>query len=169
MTNSNKFEPPSSGTRSQVSSPLITLMQLHPLVPPRFPKWSELLEKETPSEKSSPRRGLFSDLVGNPEVILDDLLRRPKIYEEGVAELLQELVTGRKTLAGLSQSEMDLLDRATLDLNSSRRPLEKTAMKKKATPSEVDEDVALSEDGDLGAAMPEDLIPDVAMIPSWFL
>jgi|SRR5688572_29259070 len=101
------------------ATPLITLMGLHPLLPLRFPTLSELAQAPSVSPPSSSDSGLFSTLVGHPEHMLDDLLRDPEKYEEGVAELLQSLVAGSKSLQRLSMEERDLLDRATLDLNRS--------------------------------------------------
>lgn len=156
--------------KSKASSALITLMQLHPLVPPRFPRLSELLSAPNSSEPSSPKRqGLFSSLIGSPEVLLDDLVRRPEHYETGVAELLQELVTGQKTLAGLSDSETLLLDHATLDWNrsSSAKPPEtqKTAALK--TISDESSSSFYEDAGDT-AEETDDVIPNDPLIPEWF-
>jgi hypothetical protein len=54
---------------------------------------------------------------------MHDLLSNPEKYEDGVAELVQELHSGAKSLDQLSEPEKDLLDRATIDFNSpNRRP-----------------------------------------------
>lgn len=152
------------------SSALTTLMQLHPLVPPRFPTWSELASAPPSSAKPSPMQGLFSGLIGNPNVLLEDLVRRPEHYETGVAELLQELSSGQKTLAGLSSSEMVLLDRATVDWNQSYSPQpstpEKTAADRASAPSSRSSSDEMDEDG---SEMPDDLIPDGELEAGWFL
>lgn len=107
------------------SSPLMTLMGVHPVLPVRFPTLEELA---TPSIAdgyvSSNMPGLFSSLVGDPNVLLDDLLRSPEKYETGVDILLQELASGSKSLSSLKLDEQELLDRATLDLSrsSSKKP-----------------------------------------------
>jgi cell division septation protein DedD len=97
--------------------------------------------------------------------MLDDLLRSPEKYEPGVAELLQELVSGHKSLSSLADSEMAVLDRATLDFNrsSSKKPSETStpsSPKKKPAPS--------SEDGELEERIPEDLaVAADEAVPQW--
>lgn len=95
--------------------------------------------------------------------MLDDLLRDPKKYEEGVSELLQELVGGRKTLESLSAEEMTVLDRATLDLNRSSSNVHSSSSGdsslKKKPPSSSEESDAESPD--------EGLTPD-DLVPAWF-
>lgn len=55
------------------------------------------------------------ELVGEPLVLLQDLLDSPAKYEEGVSTLLQDLASGRRKLASLTKEEAELLDRATID------------------------------------------------------
>lgn len=145
------------------ASALLTLMQLQPLVPPRFPTLSELLRPPVVSKSSSPPSGLFCSLVGVPEVMFDDLLRDPKKYEDGVAELLQEMIQGSKTIGSLSSSEMRLLDRATLDLNrsSSAKPSESS---KPSTP----EKPKTSSESEGTETTSDELIPDGSLVPEWF-
>jgi hypothetical protein len=66
----------------------------------------------------SPGRGrLFENLLGEPSILYSDLLEDPKRYEEGVAELLLLLITGRKKLSELNDMELNLLDRATIEFS----------------------------------------------------
>ena len=162
-----KSESKPSPTSSRVS-PLISLMQLHPLLPPKFPTWSELTQTPSDSPRSSRRQGLFDSLIGDPHVMFDDLLRDPSKYEEGVAELLMSLVSGRRKLIDLSPTEMEALDRATLDFNrlsslpKPDKPPETSLETKTPKPSSKDSELQKE------SQVPEDLIPDESLIPEWF-
>lgn len=153
-------------SKLQASSPLISLMGIFPLVPPQPPRFPP--SPGSSSARSSSQPGLFSSLVGSPEVMFDDLLRDPEKYESGVSELLQQLILKQKQISSLSPEEMDLLDRATLDLNrsSSPKPVEsskpsvETVKTASATPS--NEEIAEEK-------MPDDLIPSEGLDPHWFL
>jgi hypothetical protein len=156
-------------------------MGLHPLVPPRFPTLSELAAPPIASPASSPRRGLFVSLVGDPTVMFDDLLRSPEKYEEGVSDLLLGMVTGRRSLKDLSPEEMEVLDRATVDLNrktSSSKPdsspeksLATAPQQTSSEDSELQKEAAEAKEAkaeERAEAMPADLVPDEEMIPFWF-
>lgn len=153
-----------------LASPLTTLMQLHPLTPPRFPTLSELAQTPSASPASSNTSGLFCSLVNQPELMLDDLLRHPEKYEEreSVSAILHTLLSGRQSLKDLPKEEMEVLDRATLDLNrsSSAKP---EALKPKApkpivkkAESRVKPEPEPKED-----SPPEDLSPNEELIPDW--
>ena len=120
------------------SPPLIQLMGVLPVLPAPFPTLNELTTHTVGSTStSSDTRGLFSSLVGDPAVLLDDLLRDPKKYEPGVETLLQELLSGQKMLANLDMDDRSMLDRATLDLNRSSSPEQKpTSVKEASVPLE---------------------------------
>lgn len=166
----------SGGKGSPTKSPgsaLLSLMQLHPLVPPRFPTLSELTSPSTVSPVPSPQ-GLFVSLVGDPNVLFDDWLRSPEKYEPEVEGLLMELISGRRRLEDLAQWERETLDRATLDYNrktsssppssspttSSETELQKTSSDDSETPTREREPEPERE-------IPPDLLPDEALIPSW--
>lgn len=86
------------------------------LLAPRFPRFSALVsmsEKQPPA--AAKRGGLFLGLLKDPHALLQDLLESPNKYEEGVSTLLQDLVAGRRRLDELTDQEMLLLDRATVD------------------------------------------------------
>jgi len=91
--------------------------------------------------------------------MLDDLLRDPKKYEEGVSELLQELVGGRRTLESLSPEDMMVLDRATLDLNrssSNAHSSDSDASSPQKKPTTSSEESKEEDDG----LTPDDLVPE---------
>lgn len=144
------------------SSPLMTLMGVQPVLPARFPTLEELTTPVTSKDSASSNTpGLFRSLVGDPRVVFEDLLRSPEKYEPGVDQLLQELMTGSKSLDTLSTQDQALLDRSVLDLNrsSSKEPASpsKTQKKQSATPVEPP---------DLGVDL-EELIQE-GLDPSWF-
>ncbi len=84
------------------------------LLAPTFPTFTALatVPDKAPAEG---RKGLFLELVRDPQVLLQDLLDSPAKYEEGVSTLLQDLVSGRRKIESLSREESELLDRATID------------------------------------------------------
>lgn len=94
--------------------------------------------------------------------MLDDLLRDPSKYEEGVSELLQELVGGRRTLESLSAEEMQVLDRATIDLN---RSSSRTPSKDSGASSPKTKPGASSESSE--EEIPEELTAE-ELVPDWF-
>lgn len=99
------------------SSALISLQPLLPLQAPRFPTFAELVEQDRMSSTSQPskREGLFSALISDPRVLLADLLDSPDKYEPGLADLVQDLVSGQKNLQSLTPMESELLDRSVID------------------------------------------------------
>lgn len=105
------------------SSLLISLMPLPQLAAPIFPSFPSFsaLVGESASEPRTRPSGLFLDLLGDPQILYQDLLEDPKKYEEGVSSLLQEIISGQRKLDELDKQELTLLDRATLDFNQPRR------------------------------------------------
>src|SRR5690606_28154970 len=101
MQNGSRQSSANSSKRSAVpksaASPLNTLMQLHPLLPKRFPTLFELVDMQihAASPGSSNQSGLFCNLVGRPEIMFDDLLRNPEKYAErdSVSAILQSLIS----------------------------------------------------------------------------
>ena len=103
--------------------PLMQLMGVQPVLPAPFPTLDELMTPPIASvSDSSSTPGLFSNLVGDPAILLNDLLRDPKKYEPGVEILVQELLSGQKSLKTLDIDDQQMLDRATLDLSRSSSP-----------------------------------------------
>jgi len=71
-------------------------------------------------------------------VLFQDLLDHPDQYEEGVDELLQLLLSGRRNLSELDRHEQDLLNRATVVFAQSSHQVPKALQPSVATPSEED-------------------------------
>lgn len=126
------------------SHPLMQLMGVQPVLPAPFPTLDELMTPATESvSASSSTPGLFSNLVGDPAILLNDLVRDPKKYDPGVEILLQELLSGQKSLKTLDRDDMEMLDRATLDLSRSSssepvKPLQKATAAPMEPPAEMD-------------------------------
>jgi hypothetical protein len=99
-------------------------------------------------EPSKPERakGLFESLIADPRVLFHGLLESPENYESGVSELLQNLVSGRQKRGELTPMELELLDRATVEFASAKRPkphggpppLKQVETKKLTPPEEVE-------------------------------
>jgi len=64
--------------------------------------------------------GLFTALLGDPKVLYYEILEDPERFEDGVSDLVQQLVAGARTLESLTRDEHNLLDRATLDWSTPR-------------------------------------------------
>ncbi len=61
-------------------------------------------------------------MIGDPLVLFHSLLDRPETFEPGVSELLQGLVSGKRSLDDLSSNESELLNRAAIDFATAKRP-----------------------------------------------
>jgi len=114
------------------SSVLISLVPLLPLQAPKFPSFAELVDQDLLQQQKNglPKtEGLFSAMLGDPRLLLLDLLDAPEKYEEGVSSLVQELVSGQKNLQSLDVHEQALLDRAVLDFTRPKqiKPVEPPA------------------------------------------
>jgi hypothetical protein len=95
-----------------------------PYQAPKFPSFAELVEQDRNQHNSrgTKREGLFSALVNDPRVLWLDLLDSPEKYEDGVSDLIQDLVSGQKRVEELNQEEASLLDRAVLDFSRPTPP-----------------------------------------------
>lgn len=91
------------------------------LLAPTFPTFSALSHASEKPPAEHRRDGLFNSMLKDPQVLLQDLLASPQKYEDGVATLVQDLVGGRRKLEEISPSEMELLDRATIDFTQPAR------------------------------------------------
>lgn len=100
-----------------LSTPTNTLLPSPSLLAPTFPSLFALAESErlkgVPERK--PPLGLFDALVGDPRALYYELMEDPSRFEEEVATLVQQIVSGQRPYASLSSSERTTLDRATLD------------------------------------------------------
>lgn len=118
---------PSNSTSSKEpfpgSSLLTNLLPLPAPAPPTFPTFSQLVqesERQRVARETKPT-GLFAELLGDPQVLLTDLLSNPDKYEDGVYSLLLPLVSGRRKLTDLAPDERQLLDHAVIDYSQARR------------------------------------------------
>lgn len=127
---------------SQFGLPLSSeLTGLPPAAFPSFPTVKELAASAADAPSSSRPTGLFEELLqSRPEAIYIDTLDHPEKYEEGVGELVRDLVMRSRELTG---KERELLNRAVIDLAA--RPKDKPAPKKKAEPKPSLERLAMEE------------------------
>ncbi len=89
---------------------------------PTFPSWSKLVGGHVTASKPEPKKELFEALIGDARVLFQELLEDPSRFEPGVDELLQEVIGGTKTFAELGRTDRDLLNRATVDFATAKRP-----------------------------------------------
>lgn len=126
--------------------------------PPVFPTLQELLGSETTATPAAKQERLFSALLGDPHLLWQDLLRSPTRYEDGVAELVQRLISASATISTLSERELALLDRATLDFNyagtraDSEKRAEAAVTVRRVLELESDEEDDRDEDSEKDAA-----------------
>lgn len=73
-------------------------------------------------ERPEPKTDLFGTLIGDPRVLFQDVLDRPEDYEEGLAELLIELLDGKTKPEELDPVKRDMLNRSVLDFAQPPRP-----------------------------------------------
>lgn len=100
-----------------------TLTPLPPLPVPRFPRLHDLVDPVTfelydQSEQLPPAKpaGLFSALLqDHVELLADDVLSHRDRYTPDVVKLVEDVLQTRKSIKSLTESERELLDRATLD------------------------------------------------------
>jgi hypothetical protein len=151
-------EKPSTKKLFPFSSPLLNSMQLLPLPALRFPSVSELAGSVAPDAPASRPSGLFENFVGDPAVLLQDLLHRPTVYQEGVLELLLALIAGRKSLPELTAEELALLDEATLKF---MEPLPKPTPEVRTRPAEEEMPELLEEGAKEAAAQSEEGAPEI--------
>jgi hypothetical protein len=111
---------------SPLSTPPLNLPPSLALLAPTFPAFTALAATSELPQAEPKRGGLFSELLRDPKVLLQDLLANPEKYEDGVASLVQELVASNRSLNDLSPAETELLDRATLDFSQPTRRREVT-------------------------------------------
>lgn len=137
------------------------------LLAPTFPTFTALATvADRPPDVG--RKGLFLELVGDPRILLQDLLDSPAKYEEGVSSLLQDLVSGRRKFESLLQSESEQLDRATIDFTHPERRQE-VAAPPKVINHPVEHDGSYeTEEGD--SRYPSPQVPELnGLEPYWWL
>jgi hypothetical protein len=107
------------------SSLLTNLLPLLTPAPPTFPTFSQLVEEDRRRQSAvsaTKQTGLFSELLGDPQTLLQDLISDPDKYEDGVYNLLLPLVSGQRKLEDLNPEERALLDRAVVDYSQAAKP-----------------------------------------------
>jgi hypothetical protein len=79
----------------------------------------ELVDKPTPTARSSRSRGLFEDLLqSHPEVLLQDAQQHPEAYDEDVVAILARMVENRDAINELKPAEVEKLNQATTEFFS---------------------------------------------------
>ena len=119
------------------SSALISLLPLPTPAPPTFPAFSQLVQEDARNQIAAggtKPTGLFAELLGDPQALLQDLISDPDKYEDGVYSLLLPLVSGQRKLEELAPEERQLLDRAVIDFNQAERPQLKSKPEAPAPP-----------------------------------
>lgn len=129
--------------------------QLQLPAPPKFPTFAELAQVVTtppPIQKS----GLFQQLLGGQtQVLWQDLLKDPDKYEPEVQQLLQEILSGQKSLQALMPEENQLLDRATLDFaQASKTPQPEKDRPPRSQAGEELPDKAIMREAEEGPPLP---------------
>ena len=110
----------SQESRSPGSTHQLSLPPSLALLAPTFPTFTALATLQEDQQTPRPS-GLYVSLLDDPKVLLQDLLSNPAKYEPGVAELLQDLVAGRREHGALSTQQSELLDRAVIDFTQPNR------------------------------------------------
>lgn len=110
------------------------LTPLSPPAPPRFPTLFELAGAVDTVERPEPKTDLFGNLIGDPRVLFQDVLDRPEDYEEGLAELLIELLDGRTKPEELDPTRRDMLNRSVLDFAQPPRPKQQQPVVRQQAP-----------------------------------
>ncbi len=114
----NFFEP----VPPPVTLPPPSLQAVRPPEAPLPPSMSPSVIEPVEPSRPGRNRGLFESLIADPRVLFHGLLETPESYESGVSELLQNLVSGRRNREELTQQERELLDRATVEFATAKRP-----------------------------------------------
>lgn len=113
---SKKFGLPLTRKASPTSTAPTNSLPSVLLLAPTFPTFTALATvAEKPHAGGQRQDGLFLGMLKDPHILLQDLLALPSKYEEEVSPLLQDLAAGRRKTDDLSGSELELLDRATID------------------------------------------------------
>lgn len=150
-------------------SPESILPRLQPLEGPKFPTLSDLAkapELPTVSAVPQPKR-LYEALVSNPLVLYHSYLDDPESFEEGTAELIQELMTGRRSYDNLNAEELSLLDRAAVQMAHARTPREKE--RARAMPEREGSSLAIrAAQGELDSDGDDFEIPDIVPTTRWW-
>lgn len=125
-------------------SPESILPRLQPPEAPKFPSLSELATSQPTASPALPSvaqtpgpRRLYEALVNDPLTLYHSYLNDPEGFEEGTAELAQQLMTGRRSYEDLDEAEKGLLDRAAVQLAHAKSPRQREVVKAQRAPSEA--------------------------------
>ncbi len=107
---------------------------LQPLQPLKFPTLYQLAGAQRTEPARQKSDGLFQQLIGEPLLLFQSLLDDPEMFETGVSELLQELISNHRQLSELDHEEQELLNRAAIDFATAKRPSPKPEPETTPTP-----------------------------------
>jgi hypothetical protein len=124
------------------------LKPLEPLAPLVFPTLAELASEQSATPSPSAKPSPLYSLIGDPAILLSDLLDDPRKYPDGADVLLQELVLGRKKVDELDAQEALLLNAAVITfVQAPRTPRKKAEVPRVREPEPEPEEEDLDEHG----------------------
>jgi hypothetical protein len=88
---------------------------LSPLPPLKFPTLFELAGETESAPPDRQQKELFESLISDPLILFQAIIDDPDRYEDGVSDLLVEVINGRQSLDTLSRQDKDLLNRSVVD------------------------------------------------------
>lgn len=103
------------------SSPETSSLRLVSPTFPHFPRFREMVHPTTfelaePIAETKRPQGLFAGLLsGHTEVLFEDATAHPEKYDASVVPLLTAILQGERKQGELTEQELHLLDKATLD------------------------------------------------------
>lgn len=139
---------------------ILTKPSLPPLMPPAPPRFPTLFELAGESDKPESRRdkGIYEALIGDPLVLFRAVLDSPSCYEDGVGELLQDLMYRGTRLEELPPEQLDLLNRAAIEFATGKAPAP-PAPKPRTPPPRPPREVELIHN-DRGPHIPDAEVPE---------
>jgi hypothetical protein len=149
---------------------ILTPPSLKPLTPPAPPRSPTLFElaagPAVPTASSSDRPGIYEALIDDPQVLFQAVLDSPSSYEDGVSELLQELMHRRTPVRDLGQEQQDLLNRAAIEFATGKSPAPPTPTPSPRKAAQPLREVELVH-SDQGPHIPEVGLPDAPTTFWW--
>ena len=142
-----------------------------------FPTFTSLVESEglAPAQAKPMEMGLFSALIGDPRVLYYELLEDPRRFEPEAESLVQQLVSGARTTESLSPAEMEVLNRATIDMTGPRHKEEPQVLPVELVPAsanplldEEDKELEYMDDGKLVTLDESTPLPEEAPATFWW-
>jgi hypothetical protein len=106
------------------------------------------------------KKELFESMVDDPRILFQAYLEDPEHFEEGTGDLLQRLLNGGR-LEDFTRAERDVLNRATIDFATAKRPTPKRSPPPAREPAAIRAaEHELDEAGRRTAVLPEELLAD---------